>query len=84
MHRLICQTIVCRNWHQVEAVPPSCRGFVGPIPPPLWMRLYLIRAQYNKPEGARQLVAGADGFRRGIRMVLCVLAGVVEWQTRGS
>ncbi len=30
----------CRIWHLL--VYRGCRGFIGPVPPPLWMSFYLI------------------------------------------
>src|SRR6188472_3771284 len=26
-----------RNWHLAGALPVGCRGFNGPVPPPLWI-----------------------------------------------
>ena len=35
-------TWVCRSWHHgmcgSYATQPGCRGFTGPVPPPLWIR----------------------------------------------
>src|SRR4029453_7694007 len=27
-----------RNWHRFPLARDGCRGFIGPVPPPLWMR----------------------------------------------
>ncbi len=41
--------LVCRTWHPgalrgIVAVPmPGCRGFIGPVPPPLWIRAMLFK-----------------------------------------
>ena len=44
--------LVCRIWHpdrrSLHHCAPllGCRGFVGPVPPPLWIRVaYLIVAE---------------------------------------
>lgn len=29
----------CRNWHSTLN-KVCCRGFIGPVPPPLWIRMY--------------------------------------------
>jgi len=41
---------LCRNWHRRRRHlfrQPGCRGFTGPVPPPLWMtgsqRMQLFR-----------------------------------------
>ena len=55
---------VCRNWHHghvsASSTPPGCRGFTGPVPPPLWMRNligYSIAA-HDSTGGAGCQVAG--------------------------
>src|SRR5690625_124823 len=36
----------CWNWHSTVKV--CCRGFEGPVPPPLWIRIHLLLiCKYN-------------------------------------
>jgi hypothetical protein len=37
LFRLLLSERVCRNWH-LEIIS-GCRGFIGPVPLPLWIRV---------------------------------------------
>jgi len=72
--------LVCRSWHPGRSVGrrrptgSGCRGFIGPVPPPLWIRvrLYnygLLRATIaGRTEGCQTerlacRVSGEHGYR---------------------
>lgn len=41
---LIFQISVCQNWHLPELFSPrGCRGFTGLVPPPLWIRVQIMK-----------------------------------------
>jgi RNA polymerase sigma factor (sigma-70 family) len=44
MHRLGDSSI--RHWHLTGSGPVGCRGFKGPVPPPLWMNAVANRWEY--------------------------------------
>jgi len=56
--------LACRNWHLGASLPksPGCRGFTGPVPPPLWMRFHpvlLLGASLPQRRGEGKFYIGA-------------------------
>ena len=43
---LIFQFLDCRIWHRADD-SAGCRGFIGPVPPPLWMSCLRERLSFT-------------------------------------
>ena len=66
-----------RNWHRsrraVHAAAGGCRGFIGPVPPPLWMCPAMWRHHtsvcggFGRPRASRSSVAQVDCIVERIR-----------------
>ena len=63
---LIVQNYSVRHWH-LGRMCPGCRGFIGPVPPPLWIRRCgyafgkLAHSSTGRAEGANVEKRGSDG-----------------------